>query len=178
MKASHLVLCLIDLLGIVAIPTAAQTLGERMDEEGTAWIIGEWTLSSSPPAMNVNTIKYEWDLDRRIVLMSMERQRDSYKYHGMMLFVPSKKELVGMGADSAGGTYRVSCRTKDTALIHSFVRTTADGSVGEVDMVCTKADGDTMKVDTFVITGEGDRRSSEPLTSGTYKREKALAEDK
>jgi hypothetical protein len=171
MKASYIILCLISLVGIVATPTEAQTLGDQMDKEGTAWVIGKWVLSSSSPDMNMSIIHYEWDLDRRIVLMSMERQGDKFKYRGMMLFIPSKKEIVGMGADNVGGTHKVSWRTKDSTLLHSFERTDADGRVGKVEMVCTKVDNDTMKVDMSFIVEEGDRRSSKPLPTGMYKRE-------
>jgi hypothetical protein len=179
MKASYVVLCLISFGGIGATPTEAQTLGDQMDKEGTAWVIGKWVLRNSPSEMNVNILHYEWDLDRHLVLMSMERQIDKYQYRGMMLFVPSKKEIVGMGADSTGGTCKVSWRTKDATLFHTIERTDAQGRVGTVEMVCTKVDNDTMKVDMALIVEEGGRRSAKPMPTGTYKREppKAAAKE-
>ena len=175
MKASYIILCLISSVGIAATPTEPQKLGDLMDQEGTAWIVGKWVLSSSPPEGNMNIVHYEWDLDRHIVLMSMERQLDKYKYRGMTLFIPSKKETVGMGADSAGGTYKVSWRTKDSNLLHSFERTDAKGGLGKVEMVCAKVDNDTMKVDISLMVEEGDRRSAKPMSTGTYKRESPKA---
>jgi hypothetical protein len=77
----------------------------------------------------------------------MKRQKNKFKYRSVMLFIPSKKEIVGMGADSMGGTHKVSWRTKDSTLFHSFERTDAKGPVGTIEMVCTKVDNDTMKVD-------------------------------
>ena len=178
MKASYIILCLISAVGIAATPTEPQKLGDQMDKEGTAWIIGKWVLSSSSPDMNMSIIQYEWDLERRIVLMSMERLQDKFKYRGMMLYIPSKKEIVGMGVDNMGGTHKVSWRTKDSNLFHSFERTDAEGRLGRVEMVCTKVDNDTMKMDMSFIVEEGDRRSSKPLPTGTYKRESQKASTK
>ena len=45
-------------------------------------------------------------------------------------------------------------------------------------MVCTKVDNDTMKMDMSFIVEEGDRRSSKPLPTGTYKRESQKASTK
>ena len=178
MKASYIILCLISSVGIAATPTEPQKLGDQMDKEGTAWIVGKWVLSNSPPDMNMSIIHYEWDLDRHIVLMRMERQQDKFKYRGMMLFIPSKKEIAGMGADNLGGVHRVSWQTKDSTLLQSFERTDPKGRTGKVEMVCTKVDNDTMKVDMSLIVEEGDRRSSKPLPTGTYKRESQKASTK
>jgi hypothetical protein len=168
MKLMYIVLTAAGILGMVATPTAAyQKLGDLMAEKGFEWIVDKWVLSPSSKGMSM--IQYEWDLDKHIIHMRMERQHDDFKYCGMIMFNALQKKIIGMGADNKGGVGMVSWRMEDATLVQRYERTGSDGN-DKSEVICTKVDSSTMKVDIYTIE-EGDRRSSKPIATSIYKRE-------
>lgn len=168
MKRMRVILCAAIILGVIVTPTAAyRKMGDLMAEEGIEWIVGKWVLSPEPGFMK--TIHLEWDLDRRIVRLSMTRPRD-FKYLGIVTFNPSQKEMVGLGADTMGAMFKMVWRIEDATLVWTCVRIEEDGKSSKSDFVFTKVDSSTMKMDIHEIA-EGDRRPSKPSATFTYKRE-------
>jgi len=141
---------------------------------GIEWIVGKWVLSPEPGFMK--TIHLEWDLDKRIVRISMTRPKD-FKYSGIMTFDPSQKEIVGLGADTTGAMFKMVWHIEDATLIWSCVRIEADGKSSKSGFIFTKVDSSTMKMDIHDME-EGDHRSSRPSATFTYKRESKKASNK
>lgn len=169
MKLMCIVLCAASILGLIATPTAAYPkLGDLMVEEGTVWIVDKWVLSGPGPAL-WRTIKFELDLDKHIIRMSIEGQND-FKFYSMMTYNPLQKKIVGLGADNVGGMHSGLCRMEDATFVLRNERIGANGKVDNNEMVWTKVDSSTMRLGIHAIE-QGDRRSSKPVGTCMYKRE-------
>ena len=92
----------LSLLFVSVVPASAQaSLGDFLVDYGYEWVAGKW-VASTDDGQKVE-LEYKWGLDRHVVLVSFKM--GDYKYQGMIMFVPSREEVIEVGADNKGGIW-------------------------------------------------------------------------
>jgi len=152
-------LCLLG-LGLLVISTAPvaaqQSLGDLVSEYGYDWLAGKWATTTDD-GQNVE-LEYKWGLDRHVILV--EFKMGDFKYHGMIMFVPSREEVVQMGADNQGNIWNGTWSDDYSGLAHSMESTKIDGTKEKSEMVHTKVDSNTMKIGVYGVDSYGYRGQS------------------
>lgn len=167
MNIKGLFLVGLSLLFVSAVPASAQqSLGDFITEYGYDWVIGKWVATTDEG----QTIKlsYTWGLDKHIVLVDF--QMGEFKYHAMIMFMPSREEVVQIGADNMGGTWNGTWGDDYAGAAHSTENTKLDGTKEKSEMVHSKVDNDTMKVAFYGVDNYGYRQSQAQGTL-TFKRQ-------
>jgi hypothetical protein len=152
-------LCLLGLglLVISAVPAAAQqSLGDLVTEYGYDWLVGKWAATTDN-GENVE-LEYKWGLDRHVILVDFKM--GDFKYHGMIMFIPSREEVVQMGADNQGSIWNGTWGDDYNGAAHSMENTKSDGSKEKSEMVHSKVDGNTMKIGVYGTDSYGYRGQS------------------
>lgn len=173
MKAVSMLLSAV-LMAISVSPVAAQeSLGDLVAQGGYDWLIGRWVAATEDGQEVV--FEQKWVLDRHAIVASF--QMGDMKYHGMILFVPYREEVIQVGADNRGGAWEGSWRDEYGSAVHRMEQKQPDGDVQRMEIVHTRVDADTMKVAMYPIDSSG-YRESQPWATLTYKRQKADASQK
>src|SRR4030042_649240 len=103
------------LLAISSIPAVAQEkLGDFVAEYGYDWIIGKWSASRDDGRQV--ELEYRWILDKCAVCVNVNI--GDFKYHGLIMLVPSREEMVQIGADNMGGTWNGSWTEASAGAVH------------------------------------------------------------
>jgi hypothetical protein len=98
MKAKHLLLSAA-LTAILAFPAGAQdSLGDMVYQGGYDWLIGK-LVATTEEGQKI-TFEQRWVLDRHAVVTTS--QIGEMKYHGMIMFIPYREEIVQVGAQPGG----------------------------------------------------------------------------
>jgi len=158
MSIKRLLLLGLGLLVVGATPAAAQeNLGDLVTEYGYDWLLGKWaaTTDEGQPV----ELEYRWGLDRHAILVDFTM--GDFKYHGMILFIPSREEVVQMGADNRGGVWHGTWADAYPGAAHTMENTRSDGTKEQIQMVHTRADGDAMKIGVYDVDSYGYRGSSQ-----------------
>ena len=169
MRIKSLFLLSLSLLFVSAIPAGAQSsLGDLLTEYGYEWVAGKW-VATTDEGQKVE-LEYKWGLDRHVVLVDFKM--GDYKYHGMIMFVPSREEVIEVGADNMGGIW--NCRWGDdyTGAARTGEATQRDGTKEKNEVVLSKVDNDTLKVTLYDVDSYG-YRTSQAKGSLTFKRQAA-----
>ena len=164
-------LSVVALLAVSAIPaTAQQSLGDLVAQGGYDWLIGKWVATTDEG----DKLEFEqkWGLDKHVILVDFTMRE--FKMHGMILFVASREEVIQVGADNRGGTWKGTWRDEYGSAVHRMEHTSADGEIQKAEIVHSKVDADTMKAAMYGLDGDG-YRSSEPWSTLTYKRQAAAS---
>jgi hypothetical protein len=157
MNIKHLCLLGMGLLAICAAPAVAQqNLGDLVSEYGYEWLMGKWTTTTDEG--DRVELDYKWGLDRNVVLVDFKM--GDFKYHGMILFVPARQEVVQMGADNQGGLWNGTWSDNYNGAAHSMENLKADGTRDKSEMVHSKVDKDTMKIAVYSVDSYGYRGST------------------
>ncbi len=167
MKIKGLFLLSLGLLVVSTVPATAQdSLGDFITEYGYEWLIGKWTATTDD--WQTVECEYKWGLDKHVVLVSFTM--GDFKYHGMIMFVPSREEIIQIGADNMGGTWNGTWGEDYTGAAHSMENLKADGSKEKSEMVHSKTDNNTMKIGIYDVDSYGYRQSQAKGTL-TFKRQ-------
>ena len=164
-------LSVVALLAVSAIPaTAQQSLGDLVAQGGYDWLIGKWVATTDEG----DKLEFEqkWGLDKHVILVDFTMRE--FKMHGMIIFVPSREEVIQVGADTRGGTWKGTWRDEYGSAVHRIEHTSADGEIQEAEIVHTKVDAETMKAAMYGLDSDG-YRTSEPWSTLTYKRQAAAS---
>ena len=173
MRMRNVSLVIAVLLAISVIPAGAQDkLGDLVAEFGYDWIIGKWAATSDN-GQQVE-LEYKWILDK--CAMCVNVTIGELKYHGMIMFVPSKEEVVQLGADNMGGTWNGTWGEDYEGAVNRSQRLDAYGTTETTDMVHIKVDNNSFKVKQYAV--ENGSRASEPMGEMTFKRQKVKAVQK
>ena len=168
MNPRNICLTIVVLLILSAIPMGAQEkLGDLVSQDGFEWIIGKWATTTD--GGDKIEFEYKWELDKNIILMDLKM--GDFKYHSMTMFRPSSEEVIQIGADNKGGTWKGIWQNEYGDAIHRTEHTSREGEVTKADIVHRKVDADTLKVAMYGIEPDGSRAAS-PWTELTYKRQK------
>lgn len=159
------------LWAISVVPAGAQEkLGDIVAEYGYDWMIGKWSASSNE-GQQVE-FEYKWILDK--CAMSVNVKMGDFKYHGMIMFVPSREEVVQLGADNMGGTWNGTWTEDYDGVVNRNQRLEPDGTTETMDMVYVKVDNNSFKVKQYSVESDG-WRASQARGELTFKRQKAKA---
>ena len=158
MNIKYLCLLGLGLLLVSTAPVAAQqNLGDLVAEYGYDWLMGKWTATTDEGGSV--ELEYTWGLDRHAVLVDFKM--GDFKYHGMILFVPARQEVIQMGADNKGGLWNGTWSDDYSGAAHNMENVKADGTREKSEMVHSKVDKDTMKIAVYAVDSYGYRGSSQ-----------------
>ena len=157
------------LLAIFAVESRAQEkLGDLVAEYGYDWMIGKWSATRDNGRQV--ELEYKWILDKYATCVNVKM--GDFKYHGMIMFVPSREEVVQLGADNMGGSWNGTWTDDYDGVVNKNQRLDADGTTRTMDMVYTKVDNNSFKIKQYSVE-EGGYRASQARGELTFKRLKA-----
>ena len=156
------------LLAISSVESRAQEkLGDLVAENGYDWMIGKWAADDDN-GRKVE-LEYKWILDKYAMCVNVNI--GDFKYHGLIMLVPSREEIVQIGADTMGGTWNGTWTEDYEGAVNRNQRLEADGTTETMDMVFIKVDNDSFKVKEYPVEGSG-YRASQARGETTFKRQK------
>ncbi|MFC1792914.1 TIGR03067 domain-containing protein [Planctomycetota bacterium] len=162
------------LLAVTVVPAGAQDkLGDFVAEYGYDWMIGNWSATSDDGGLV--ELEYKWILDK--CAMCVNVNMGDFKYHGMIMFVPSREEIVQLGADNMGGTWNGTWTEDSDGAVNRNQRLDIDGTTQTMDMVYVKVDNNSFKVKQYAVESDG-WRASQARSEMTFKRQKVKAMQK
>src|SRR4030042_1660654 len=136
------------LLAVSAIPAVAQEkLGDFVAESGYDWMLGKWAASGDDGRQV--ELEYKWILDK--CAMCVNVNIGDFKYHGLVMGVPSREEIIQIGADNMGGTWKGSWSEDYEGAVNRNPRLKPDGTTETMDMVFIKVDNDNFKVNEYAV---------------------------
>lgn len=145
--------------------TDYQTLGDLVSEAGYEWLLGKWTGTDDDETYELEN---KLILDRHAALM--DAKIGGFQYRGLLMYVPSRQEILQVGADNVGGSWKSTWDEDYEGPIHKIERTKADGTKQKMEHVYVKVDGDTFKVKEYPVEAGG-YRAFEPRGEVTFKRQ-------
>jgi uncharacterized protein (TIGR03067 family) len=161
------------LLAVSVVPAGAQDkLGDFLAEYGYDWMIGNWSATSDE-GQQVE-LEYRWILDKSAMCVNLNM--GDFKYHGMIMFVPSKEEVIQLGADNMGGTWNGTWGEDYDGAVNRNQRLDTYGTTETMDMVYVKVNNDSFKVKQYSV--EDGSRSTQAIGELTFKRQKVKAMQK
>jgi hypothetical protein len=168
MSTKTTVLAMAILSVVCVFPAGAQeNLGEMVAAGGYDWLIGKWVATTDDGGQL--EFEQKWALDKHAILVDF--RMGEFQMHGMIVFVPSREEIIQVAADNRGGTWKGIWSDEYGSAVHRMEHTQADGEIRKADIVHTKVDADTMKAAMYAVDGDG-QRASEAWGTVTYKRQK------
>jgi len=155
------------LLAVLTIPAGAQEkLGDFVAEYGYDWMIGKWSATRDDGRQV--ELEYKWILDKNAMCVNVKM--GDFKYHGLIMLVPSREEIVQIGADNMGGTWNGSWTEDYEGAVNRNQRLEPDGTTRTIDHVYIKVDNNSFKVKEYPV--ESGYRASQARGETTYKRQK------
>ena len=155
-------------LVVSVVPAGAQeNLGDLVAEYGYDWMIGKWaaTGGDGQPV----ELEYKWILDK--CAMCVNVKIGDFKYHGLIMYVPSREEIVQLGADNMGATWNGTWGEDYEGAVNRNQRLEPDGTTQTMDMVFIKIDNNSFKVKEYSVEAGG-YRASQARGETTFKRQK------
>lgn len=153
------------LVACTAQVAAQQSLGELVSENGYDWIIGKWATSEEGEKTEA---EYKWGLDKHIILVDVKR--GDFKYHGIIMFVPSREEVIQIGADNQGGVWKGTWSAENDSAVYKMEHIRPDGEIRKYEFVHSQVNAEAMKVAMYAVEDTGSR-ASEPRATPIYKRQ-------
>ena len=166
MKSISLVIAV--LLAVSAVESRAQEkLGDFVAEYGYDWMIGNWSASRDDGGQV--ELEYKWILDK--CAMCVNVKIGDFKYHGLIMLVPSREEIIQIGADNMGGTWNGTWTEDSEGAVNRNHRLKADRTTQTMDLVYIKVDNNSFKVKEYPVEASG-YRASQARGETTFKRQK------
>ncbi len=157
------------LLVVSAVPAAAQeNLEDLITQYGYNWMIGKWTATGDDGTQV--ELEYKWILDKKAICVNAKI--GDFKYHGLIMFVPSREEVVQIGADNMGAMWNGTWAEDYEGAVNRNERIEPDGTTQTMDMVYAKVDNNSFKVKQYAVESGG-YRASQARSEITFKRQKA-----
>ena len=174
MSLRNMFLVVAALLAISAGPAGAQqNLGDLLTEYGYDWVIGKW-VADGDNGQQVE-LEYKWILDKNAMCVNVKI--GEFKYHGLMMFVPSREEVIQIGADNMGATWNGTWTENYDGAVNRNERIEPDGTTQRMDMVYIKIDNNSFKVKQYDVDSGG-YRASQVRSEMIFKRQKTDAAKK
>jgi len=136
-------------------------------------LCGNWAATSDD-GQQVE-LEYKWILDKYAMCVNVKM--GDFKYHGMIMLVSSREEVVQLGADNMGGTWNGTWTEDFDGAVNRNQRLDTDGTTQTMDMVYTKIDNNSFKLKQYAVESDG-WRASQARDEMTFKRQKAKAMQK
>ena len=171
MNVRSALLTVMALLALFVVPAAAQqSLGDLVSQGGYDWLIGKWLATTDEGGQL--RFEHKWALDRNTMLVDF--QMGGFRLQGMIVFIPSREEVIQISADNQGGTWKGTWRDEYGDAVHRTEQTRPDGQTWKAEIVYTRVDADTMKTTMYAVDSDG-YRAAEAMGTVTYKRQTADA---
>ena len=176
---SHISLrnCLVAVAILLAVwsaqAAAQQSLGGIVKEYGFDGIIGKWMTKTDEGEKIL--ITYKWALDKHLV--TIDYKGSDYEYHSMVFYVPAEDEVVQVGVDNKGGTWKGTWDAEGDKAIMKVEQTQANGEIKKMAAFLSKVDDQTMKAELYAVKESGEL-ADEPLSIQQYKRKEIKTEKK
>jgi uncharacterized protein (TIGR03067 family) len=168
MSMKSISLVIVVLLAVSAVPAGAQeNLGDFVAEYGYDWMLGNWSATSDE-GQQVE-LEYKWILDK--CAMCVNVKIGDFKYHGLIMLVPSREEIIQIGADNKGGTWNGSWTEDYEGAVNRNQRLDPDGTTLTMDHVYIKVDNNSFKIKEYSV--DSGNRASQASNETTFKRQKA-----
>ena len=162
------------LLVVSAVPAGAQeTLGDLVAQYGYDWMIGKWAATGDDGSQV--DLEYKWILDKNAMCINLKM--GEFKYHGLIMFIASREEVVQIGADNMGATWNGTWGEDYEGAVNRNERVEPDGTTQTMDMVFIKIDNNSFKVKQYPVESGG-YRASQASGEVTFKRQKAATAKK
>jgi hypothetical protein len=158
---------LVILSGLVVPAGAQERLGDFISQYGYDWMIGKWAATDNDG--RTYELQYKWGLDKHVVIVDVGI--GDFKYHGMIMFIPSREEITQVGADNRGGTWKGTWDEDYDGAVNRNECLRPDGTTVQMEHVYAKINADSFKVREYPIEAGGDR-ASELRSELTFKRQK------
>ncbi|MBN2315121.1 MAG: hypothetical protein JXM79_14420 [Sedimentisphaerales bacterium] len=169
MRERSISLVIAGLFVLSAVPAGAQeNLGGLVAEYGYGWMIGKWAATTSNG--DRFDLEYKWILDKNAICLNVKI--GEFKYYGLIVFVPSREEVIQVGADNMGATWNGTWAEDYEGAVNRNVRTEPDGSTQTMDLVFIKIDNNSFKLKEYAVESGG-YRASQARGETTFKRQKA-----
>lgn len=157
------------LLVVSVVPTGAQeNLGDLVAQYDYDWMVGKWAATRDDGSQI--ELEYKWILDKNAVCVNVEIS--DFKYHGLIMFVPSREEVVQIGADNMGATWNGTWSEDYEGAVNRNQRIEPDGTRQTIDLVFIKVDNNSFKIKEYPVEAGG-YRVSQAKGETTFKRRKA-----
>jgi hypothetical protein len=149
-----------------------QILGDLISEGGYEWLVGKWVATKD---------ERTYELEHKPILDKHAAQVDvkigDFQYEGIVMYVPARQEILQIGADNMGGTWKGTWEEDYEGAVHKVAVTRADGTTQKMQLVYIKGDNDTLKTKEYPVDTSGERAST-PRDELTFKRQKPPAQGK
>jgi len=156
---------LLALLSFTVTVRAQQTLGDRIVEAGTDWLIGEWEGSDDEGGTLLQT--FSWDLDKHA--MNSRSKTPRWEIKGTTGWDPEKHKAVYVGFSNRGGAIKGTWGKHEGSPMLKLKATDLEGRSWSGAVVYKKKDASTMEVQIFGLADDGELDESRQ-TSITYKK--------
>jgi uncharacterized protein (TIGR03067 family) len=168
MSLRNMCLIVVALSVVSAVPARAQeNLEDLVAQYGYDWIIGKWAATGDDGSQV--EVEYKWILDKKA--MCVNAKIGDFKYHGLIMFVPSREEVVQIGADNMGAMWNGTWSEDYEGAVNRNERIEPDGTTQTMDMVYTKVDDNSFKVKQYDVESGG-YRASQARGEMTLRRQK------
>lgn len=161
------------LLARSAQAAAQQSLGDIVKEYGFDWLIGKW-MTKTDEGQKI-LITYKWALDKHLV--TIDYKGGDYEYRSMIFYVPAADEVVQIGVDNKGGTWKGTWDAEENKGILKIENTKADGEIQKMAIICSKVDAKTMKTELYGLRETGELED-QPRGTLEYKQKAIKAREK
>ena len=169
MSCKSVFMMIVALLVVSAVPVRAQeNLGDLVAQYGYDWMIGKWAATGDD-GQQVE-LEYKWILDK--CAMCVNVKIGDFKYHGLIMFVPSREEIVQLGADNMGATWNGTWTEDYEGAVNRNQRLQPDGTTQTMDLIFIKVDNNSFKIKEYPVE-EGGYRASQARGETIFKRQKA-----
>jgi len=174
MSLRNILLAVAILLVVWSAQAAAQqSLGDIVKEYGFDWLIGKWVGQTSE-GDKIQVI-YNWQLDKHLVTIHLKWP--DYEHRGMIFYVPTADEVVQIGVDNIGGSWKGTWDAEENKGILKIEHTKADGEIQKMAIIYSKVDAKTMKTELYGVNEAGELEA-QPRGSLEYKHKAIKTEKK
>jgi len=152
--------------------TDYQKLGDVVSEGGYEWLMGKWVAGEGDRT---------YELEYKPILNTHAAQADvkigDFKYIGMIMYVASRQEIVQLGVDNMGGTWKGTWEQDGSDALNKIEYTKPDGATVKLQHVYVKVSNDELKVKQYNVGTDG-ASGSESRGDLTFKRPKPATQAK
>ena len=141
----------------------SQTLSGLVSEGGYEWLIGRWVATNNGRTYE---LEHKPVLDGHAALVNVKI--GDFQYQAMVTYAPARQEIMQVGADNMGGTWKGAWEEEGEGIVHRVDVTRASGAVQKVQLVYIKVDNDTFRTKEYAIE-DGKSTLRDELT---FKRQK------
>ena len=167
MKKTRMCVAVAALLALgLGSAVAQQKLGDLVSEAGFDWMAGKW-VAYSDEGTKIE-LEYKWALDKHAIMMDFKM--GEFRYQALAIYVASRQEVIHIGADNQGGTWKGAWDAEADAAVLRLEQTKVDGEVEKADVVHAKVDAKTMKVTMYGVDASG-YRALNPAAVLDFKRQ-------